>query len=109
VTNAAQSEGKTARWLAEVVVVPKPGVSDPEGSAILGGLHQLGFEGVRGVRAGRFFEVEVEAEDEAAARSALAAMCDRLLANPVIEAYQVEVRSEGTVDEPFPLRGGGGR
>lgn len=79
-------------WAAEVVVLPKPGVNDPEGDAILGGLRQLGYAGVEGVRAGRLFELFVSASDAAAAEGIVGAMCDRLLANPVIETYRVSVR-----------------
>lgn len=78
-------------WLAEVIVMPKDGVNDPEGEAILGGLRSLGHDGVRSVRAGRVLRLEVTAADEDAARVAVGRMCDQLLANPVIESYQISV------------------
>ena len=76
-------------WLARVVVTPKPGVNDPEGEAILGGLSSLGYTGVERVRSGRYFELVVSADDAGAAEAMVDEMCRRLLANPVIEAYQV--------------------
>lgn len=79
------------RWLAEVVVLPKEGVNDPEGEAILGGLRGLEYEGIESVRAGRFFRVALHAASRAEAEAEVAGMCDRLLANPVIEQYRVTV------------------
>ena len=77
--------------LARIHVTLKPGVNDPQGLAIAGGLRQLGFAGVEGVRAGRFLEVHLDAADERAAARAVEAMCQRLLANPVIERYAYEI------------------
>lgn len=78
-------------WLADVLVVPKEGVNDPEGEAIRSGLEMLGYEGIDRVRAGRYFRLQVRADDAETASSAVAAMCEQLLANPVIETYQVSV------------------
>ncbi|MFL5761706.1 MAG: phosphoribosylformylglycinamidine synthase subunit PurS [Thermomicrobiales bacterium] len=78
-------------WRAEVIVLPKEGVNDPEGEAILGGLGSLGYANVKHVTAGRLFQVVVRASDEAAARQSVTKMCDQLLANPVIEAYQIVI------------------
>jgi phosphoribosylformylglycinamidine synthase len=75
-------------WLARVQVTLKPVVNDPEGLSVADALHQLGFDGVRSVRAGKYFEIEVEADDRDAAGSAADAMCRRLLANPVVERYR---------------------
>jgi len=88
------------RWQVEVVVLPKEGVNDPEGEAIRGGLRGLGYDGVEAVRAGRMFRLVVRAEHAAAAAAAVGEMCDRLLANPVIERYAVGVvgRAEGGED-----------
>jgi phosphoribosylformylglycinamidine synthase len=74
-----------------VTVLPKTGVNDPEGEAILGGLHQLGYGEVIRVRAGRIFHVVLEARDEAAALEQANRMADQLLANPVIEQFSVEI------------------
>lgn len=79
------------RWCASVTVLPKTGVNDPEGEAILGGLHQLGYADVTRVRAGRIFHVFIEAPDEAAALAQAQRMADQLLANPVIEQFSVEI------------------
>ena len=82
-------------WMARVVVTPKPGVNDPEGEAILGGLRSLGHDGVQGVRAGRYLEVVLVARDGESARAEADEMCRQLLANPVIEAFRVTVEEAG--------------
>jgi phosphoribosylformylglycinamidine synthase len=69
----------------------KPGVLDVQGKAIEGALHGLGFGDVAGVRVGKTIEFEVKSADRAKAESEVKAMCDRLLANTVIEGYRVEV------------------
>lgn len=85
-------------WRVEVVVLPKSGVNDPEGESIRGGLRGLGFGQVERVRAGRVFQLLVDAPDPTAAREAVVEMCERLLANPVIETYEVaSVGIPGTV------------
>jgi phosphoribosylformylglycinamidine synthase len=79
------------KLLARIHVTLKPGVNDPQGLAIAGGLQQLGFAGVETVRAGRFLEVQLDAPDRASAERAADEMCQKLLANPVIERYEVDV------------------
>jgi phosphoribosylformylglycinamidine synthase len=69
----------------------KPGVLDVQGKAIESGLHGLGWKDVANVRVGRVLEFDVAASDAAAAQAEVKAMCDKLLANPVIESYRVEV------------------
>jgi phosphoribosylformylglycinamidine synthase len=76
-------------WYAEIVVLPKEGVNDPEGEAILGGLHALGYNEVGNVTAGKLLKLTVNAPDADSARTRVAKMCDQLLANPVIEDYQI--------------------
>ena len=76
---------------AKVIVTLKQGVLDPQGKAIEGALASLGFAGVRQVRQGKLFDIDLETTDRAAAKAALSAMCDKLLANTVIEAYRVEL------------------
>ena len=76
---------------ARVFVTLKNGVLDPQGKAIEGALGSLGFEGVSNVRQGKMIELEVDAADEAAAREAVERMADKLLANPVMETYRVEI------------------
>lgn len=76
---------------ARVIVTLKNGVLDPQGQAIEGSLSSLGFAGVSGVRQGKVFDFEVTGTDAEAARSQINAMCDKLLANTVIENYSVEI------------------
>jgi phosphoribosylformylglycinamidine synthase subunit PurS len=78
-------------FLARVYVTLKPTVNDPQGLAVRTGLHHLGFESVEAVRMGKFLEVSLRAEDEAAARQQVEQMCRKLLANPVIESYRFEI------------------
>lgn len=76
---------------ARVTVTLKNGVLDPQGKAIQGGLAALGFGGVASVRQGKVFDVELATSDPAQAEAELKAMCEKLLANTVIEDYQVAV------------------
>lgn len=78
-------------WLARIHVTLKPVVLDPQGDAVLHGLQQLGYSDVVGVRVGKYLEVTLTAVDQAAAEEAVRQMCDRLLANPVIERYDFNV------------------
>ncbi|HVC42904.1 MAG TPA: phosphoribosylformylglycinamidine synthase subunit PurS [Candidatus Saccharimonadales bacterium] len=73
----------------EVVVALKPVVNDPQGLVVRDGLHRLGFTGVRSVRVGKHLELEVEADDEAAALTQVEAMCEQLLRNTVIEDSRI--------------------
>jgi len=75
---------------ARITVTLKNGVLDPQGRAIAHALHSLGFGNVEDVRQGKLIEVKLKAADEAKARTELDAMCRQLLANPVIENYEVE-------------------
>jgi phosphoribosylformylglycinamidine synthase len=81
-----------AGFLAEVHVVLKPLVNDPAGLVIRDALRHLGFEGVQGVRAGKYLAVELEAGSRGEAEARVREMCEKLLANPVIEDYRFEVR-----------------
>jgi phosphoribosylformylglycinamidine synthase len=85
------------RWIAEVHVQLRPGIADPEGLTIAGGLRALGYDTVREVRVGKLLRVAFEADGSAAAEEAVAAMCRRLLANPVMEVASWELRAD---DEP---------
>lgn len=76
---------------AKVHVFLKPGVLDVQGKAVEGALHGLGWDSVANVRVGKLLEFDLAATDEAAARDELKAMCEKLLANTVIESYKVEV------------------
>jgi phosphoribosylformylglycinamidine synthase PurS subunit len=76
---------------ARVTVTLKNGVLDPQGQAIEGSLAGLGFAGVRSVRQGKVFDLEIEGTDAEVARSQIKAMCEKLLANTVIENYAIEI------------------
>ncbi len=76
---------------ARVTVTLKNGVLDPQGKAIEGALGTLGFGGVNSVRQGKVFDVEIDGSDKGKAEAELRAMCEKLLANTVIENYSVAV------------------
>jgi phosphoribosylformylglycinamidine synthase len=76
---------------ATVVVRLKPEVLDPQGDAVRRALSKLGFEGVKGVRVGKIIEIELEDGQTKDLDKRLAKMADEMLANPVIEDYEVEV------------------
>jgi phosphoribosylformylglycinamidine synthase subunit PurS len=78
-------------WQAEVRVLLKPSVNDPQGLSIRGALHTLGFGTVQDVRAGKLIQVRVDADDRGAAEAEVDRMCQQLLANPVIETYSFEL------------------
>jgi phosphoribosylformylglycinamidine synthase len=73
---------------ATVLVRPKPGILDPQGQAVESSLRHLGFE-VADARVGRLVEVDVPTDDRAEARVQLERMCEQLLANPLIESYEI--------------------
>lgn len=76
---------------AKVHVMLKPGVLDVQGKALEGALHGLGFAGVSEVRVGRVIEFDLKADSNQAAEAEVKAMCDRLLANTVIESWRAEI------------------
>jgi phosphoribosylformylglycinamidine synthase len=76
---------------ATVLVRPKPGILDPQGQAVESSLRHLGFA-VAETRVGKLVELDVDADDEAMARSQLERMCEQLLTNPLIESYEIEFR-----------------
>jgi phosphoribosylformylglycinamidine synthase PurS subunit len=80
-----------------IAVTIKPVVNDPQGLVVRSGLHQLGFTDVGDVRVGKYIELTVDAADEAAAREQVTQMCERLLRNPVIEDYRIEVITAAAV------------
>ena len=79
----------------QVLVRPKEGILDPQGQAVERALPALGYEGVSNVHIGRLIELDVEGGDAEAVVSRVREMCERLLANPLIESYQVEALSDG--------------
>ena len=76
---------------ARVYVTLKPSVFDPQGRTIAEALHSLGYGGVGDVRQGKFFELEVNAASQDQARALASEVADKVLANPVIESYRVEI------------------
>ncbi len=76
---------------ANIYVTLKNGVLDPQGKAIEGALSQLGFEGIGGVRQGKLIELELSETDKTKAEEQLKQMCEKLLANTVVENYRIEV------------------
>jgi phosphoribosylformylglycinamidine synthase subunit PurS len=76
---------------ARITVTLKSGVLDPQGKAIQNALGALGFSGVNDVRQGKLIELELDTGDREAARAEVEAMCEKLLANTVIENYRVEI------------------
>jgi phosphoribosylformylglycinamidine synthase PurS subunit len=76
---------------ARVTVMLKAGVLDVQGEAVRHALGSLGFAGVNGVRQGKVIELDLAETDAAKARASVTAMCDKLLANVVIESYQIEI------------------
>jgi phosphoribosylformylglycinamidine synthase len=78
---------------ARVHVIPKEGVLDPQGKAIGHALASLGFKGVGEVRQGKVIDLELAETDAAKAKTALEAMCQKLLANTIIESYRIEIQA----------------
>ena len=78
---------------ARVFVTLKPSVFDPQGHTISDALHSMGYTGIGDVRQGKYFELELNSSTPDQARALAAEVADRLLANPVIESYRVEIES----------------
>lgn len=76
---------------ARVIVTLKNGVLDPQGQAIEGSLAGLGFSGINSLRQGKVFDLELVATDPVSAKTEIESMCEKLLANTVIENYTVEI------------------
>jgi phosphoribosylformylglycinamidine synthase PurS subunit len=77
------------RFRLRIHIVPRRGILDPQGKAVTDALHSLGFAGVGDVRVGRYLVVETDAASEDAARQDARVMCERLLANPVTEDFEI--------------------
>lgn len=80
-------------YLAKVYITLKPTVNDPQGLTIKGALHNLGFNSVSDIRAGKYIEVRLEGNDPTKAKTQVAEMCHKLLANPVIENYRFDMEA----------------
>jgi len=76
---------------ARVFVTLKPSVFDPQGRTIVEALHSMGYQGVGDVRQGKYFELDVAAGSADEARAIVSEVADKLLANPVIESYRIEI------------------
>jgi phosphoribosylformylglycinamidine synthase PurS subunit len=76
---------------ARVFVTLKPSVFDPQGKTIADALHSLGYKGVGDVRQGKYFELELDAASAEQARTLASEVADKVLANPVIESYRIEI------------------
>lgn len=76
---------------ARVFVTLKPSVFDPQGRTIAEALHSLGYASVDDVRQGKYFELDLQTTEVAAAKALAAEVADKVLANPVIESYRIEV------------------
>ena len=86
------------RWSVLVEVSPRSEIADPAGSTVKRALRALGFSGVTDVRVGKAIRLEVAAPDESDARAVTEQMCERLLANPVIEDARIELRAAAVHD-----------
>jgi phosphoribosylformylglycinamidine synthase subunit PurS len=82
-------------YQARITVRLNAGVNDPQGNTVRDGLHALGFGTVRDVRVGKTIDLVLDADDEAAAGAEIDQMCRRLLANPVIEDFEVHLEPGG--------------
>ena len=78
----------------KIFVLFKDGVLDPQGKAVERSLHTLGYQEVRDVRMGKYFEIELQAASRQGVEARIREMCDKLLANPVIEDYRFEIQDE---------------
>jgi len=84
---------------ARVFVTLKPSVFDPQGRTIADALHSMGYTRIGDVRQGKYFEIEVDADSARHAETLVSEVADKLLANPVIESYRVEVDEQALVEE----------
>ena len=81
-------------WKVSVHITPRRGILDPQGKAVEGALHSLGFGSVKEVHVGRHIIIQNEASSADEAKSAVKSMCERLLANPVTEDFEIESAAE---------------
>ncbi len=81
-------------WRVSIHITPRKGLLDPQGKAVEGALHSLGFPDVREVHVGRHIIIETESESADSAKTSVKAMCEKLLANPVTEDFEIESAAE---------------
>ena len=77
---------------ARIIVMPKKTVLDPQGKTVKHALESMGFSGIKDVRVGKFMEIELEGGNEAELRTKIDEACRKLLSNPVIEEYTIEIK-----------------
>lgn len=80
------------KFIAEVDVMPLKGLLDPQGKAVTGSMNNIGLPEINNVRVGKHITLEVEAANEAEAKSKVDTACKKLLANPIMESYEVTVK-----------------
>ena len=85
----------TQHYQAKIYVTLRPSVLDPAGTAVRSGLSHMGYDNIDQVRIGKYVELNIDAQDEASAKTQLDRVCDQLLANPVIENYRFELTPAG--------------
>jgi phosphoribosylformylglycinamidine synthase PurS subunit len=85
-------------YLARIYVTLKATVNDPQGQTVLGSLRNLGFSTVADIRVGKYLEVRVDETDPSRAETAVTEMCQKLLANPVIEEFHFDLEAEPTAE-----------
>lgn len=83
-----------AKYIAEINVMPNKALLDPQGKAVTHGLKNLGLANTANVRVGKRISIEIEAANESAAKETAEIACQKLLANPIMEFYEVEIHSE---------------
>ena len=83
------------KYFVKIEVKLKPLVLDPQGKAVVSALHNLGYEEVKNTRVGKLIELNIEDESEEKVRESVTEMCNRLLANTVIEDYHINISEEG--------------
>jgi len=86
----------TLQYQAQIYVTLRPSVLDPAGVAVQSGIQQMGYENIEQVRIGKYIQLSLQAASEEEARQQLSQVCDRLLANPVIENYRFDLTLQTT-------------
>lgn len=81
------------KYIAEINVMPHKNLLDPQGKAVTGGIHSLGMNEINNVRVGKRITLEIDADTETAARKKAETICKKLLANPVMEYFEVAVHT----------------
>ncbi|KAB2914242.1 MAG: phosphoribosylformylglycinamidine synthase subunit PurS [Bacteroidetes bacterium] len=81
------------KYIAEINVMPHKNLLDPQGKAVTGGIHSLGMNEINNVRVGKRITLEIDADTETAAREKAETICKKLLANPVMEYFEVAVHT----------------